>query len=45
VTFGFARTRVSAERRVKHELRALSLMFSAQDIVKMGPNTAAFIEE
>ena len=31
---------------LKHELRALSLMFSAQDIIKlMGPNTAAFIEK
>ena len=29
-----------------HELRALNLMFSPQDIVKlMGPNTAAFIEK
>ena len=32
-------------RRRKHELRALSLMFSPADIVKlMGPNSAAFIE-
>ena len=29
-----------------HELRALNLMFSSQDIVKLtGPNTAAFIEK
>jgi imidazolonepropionase-like amidohydrolase len=29
-----------------HELRALSLMFSPQDLVKlMGPNTAAFLEK
>ncbi len=29
-----------------HELRALNLMFSMQDIIKlMGPNTAAFIEK
>lgn len=31
---------------LSHELRALNLMFSPQDIVKlMGPNTAAFIEK
>ncbi|MGE0592422.1 MAG: amidohydrolase family protein [Vicinamibacterales bacterium] len=31
---------------LKQELRALSLMFSEQDIIKlMGPNTAAFIEK
>jgi imidazolonepropionase-like amidohydrolase len=30
---------------LKHELRALSLMFSPLDILKlMGPNTAAFID-
>jgi imidazolonepropionase-like amidohydrolase len=30
---------------LKHELRALSVMFSEQDIIRiMGPNTAAFIE-
>jgi len=31
---------------LKHELRALSLMFSSTDIIRlMGPNTAAFIEK
>lgn len=31
---------------LSHELRALNLMFSPQDIIKlMGPNTAAFIEK
>ena len=30
---------------LKHELRALSLMFSPQDIIKiMGPNSAAFLD-
>ncbi len=47
VTFGFGTdTGYLPREGLKHELRALSLMFSAQDIIKlMGPNTAAFIEK
>ena len=47
VTYGFGTdTNYLPREGLKHELRALSLMFSAQDIIKlMGPNTAAFIEK
>ena len=47
VTYGFGTdTNYLPREGLKHELRALSLMFSPQDIVKlMGPNTAAFIEK
>jgi imidazolonepropionase-like amidohydrolase len=47
VTYGFGTdTNYHPREGLKHELRALSLMFSTTDIVKlMGPNTAAFIEK
>ena len=47
VTYGFGTdTNYLPREGLKHELRALTLMFSAQDIIKlMGPNTAAFIEK
>jgi imidazolonepropionase-like amidohydrolase len=47
VVYGFGTdTNYHPREGLKHELRALSLMFSSQDIVKlMGPNTAAFIEK
>jgi imidazolonepropionase-like amidohydrolase len=47
VTYGFGTdTNYLPREGLKHELRALSLMFSAQDIIRiMGPNTAAFIEK
>jgi imidazolonepropionase-like amidohydrolase len=47
VVYGFGTdTNYLPREGLKHELRALSLMFSAQDIIKlMGPNTAAFIEK
>jgi imidazolonepropionase-like amidohydrolase len=47
VVYGFGTdTGYLPREGLKHELRALSLMFSAQDIIKlMGPNTAAFIEK
>jgi imidazolonepropionase-like amidohydrolase len=47
VTYGFGTdTNYQPREGLKHELRALSLMFSTTDIVKlMGPNTAAFIEK
>lgn len=47
VTYGFGTdTNYHPREGLKHELRALSLMFSGQDILKlMGPNTAAFIEK
>jgi imidazolonepropionase-like amidohydrolase len=47
VTYGFGTdTGYHPREGLKHELRALSLMFSTQDIIKlMGPNTAAFIEK
>jgi imidazolonepropionase-like amidohydrolase len=46
VTYGFGTdTGYHPKDGLSHELRALNLMFSPQDIVKlMGPNTAAFIE-
>jgi imidazolonepropionase-like amidohydrolase len=46
VTYGFGTdTGYHPREGLRHELRALSLMFSTRDIVKlMGPNTAAFIE-
>jgi imidazolonepropionase-like amidohydrolase len=46
VTFGFGTdTNYHPREGLAHELKALNLMFSPQDIVKlMGPNTAAFIE-
>ncbi len=46
VTYGFGTdTRYHPRDGLAHELRALNVMFSPQDIVKlMGPNTAAFIE-
>jgi imidazolonepropionase-like amidohydrolase len=46
VTYGFGTdTGYHPRAGLAHELRALNLMFSPQDIVKlMGPNTAAFIE-
>jgi imidazolonepropionase-like amidohydrolase len=46
VGYGFGTdTNYLPREGLKHELRALSLMFSAQDIIRiMGPNTAAFIE-
>ena len=46
VTFGFGTdTGYHPSDGLAHELRALSLMFSTRDIVKlMGPNTAAFID-
>ena len=47
VTYGFGTdTGYHPKAGLAHELRALNLMFSPQDIVKlMGPNTAAFIEK
>jgi imidazolonepropionase-like amidohydrolase len=47
VTYGFGTdTGYHPQAGLAHELRALNLMFSMQDIVKlMGPNTAAFIEK
>jgi imidazolonepropionase-like amidohydrolase len=47
VTYGFGTdTNYHPREGLKHELRALSLMFSTSDIIKlMGPNTAAFIEK
>jgi imidazolonepropionase-like amidohydrolase len=47
VTYGFGTdTNYLPREGLEHELRALSLMFSAQDIIKvMGPNSAAFIEK
>jgi imidazolonepropionase-like amidohydrolase len=47
VTFGFGTdTNYHPREGLAHELRALNLMFSPQDIVKlMGPNTAAFLEK
>jgi imidazolonepropionase-like amidohydrolase len=47
VTYGFGTdTGYHPKAGLSHELRALNLMFSPQDIVKlMGPNTAAFIEK
>jgi imidazolonepropionase-like amidohydrolase len=45
VTYGFGTdTGYHPRAGLAHELRALNLMFSMQDIIKlMGPNTAAFI--
>jgi imidazolonepropionase-like amidohydrolase len=47
VTYGFGTdTGYLPKEGLAHELRALNLMFSPQDMVKlMGPNTAAFIEK
>jgi imidazolonepropionase-like amidohydrolase len=47
VTYGFGTdTGYHPKAGLSHELRALNLVFSPQDIVKlMGPNTAAFIEK
>jgi imidazolonepropionase-like amidohydrolase len=47
VTYGFGTdTNYHPREGLKHELRALSLMFSTTDIIKlMGPNTAAFVEK
>ena len=47
VTYGFGTdTGYHPKDGLAHELRALNLMFSPQDIVKlMGPNTAAFLEK
>ena len=47
VTFGFGTdTNYHPREGLAHELRALNLMFSPQDLVTlMGPNTAAFIEK
>jgi imidazolonepropionase-like amidohydrolase len=47
VTYGFGTdTGYQPRAGLAHELRALNLMFSPQDLVKlMGPNTAAFIEK
>jgi len=47
VTYGFGTdTGYLPKAGLAHELRALNLMFSPQDIVTlMGPNTAAFIEK
>jgi imidazolonepropionase-like amidohydrolase len=47
VTYGFGTdTGYLPREGLKHELRALSLMFSTADIIKlMGPNTAAFIDK
>jgi imidazolonepropionase-like amidohydrolase len=47
VTYGFGTDTAYLPRAgLAHELRALNLMFSMQDIIKlMGPNTAAFIEK
>lgn len=47
VTYGFGTdTNYHPKAGLAHELRALNLMFSPPDIIKlMGPNTAAFIEK
>ena len=47
VTFGYGTdTNYHPHQGLAHELKALNLMFSPQDIIKlMGPNTAAFIEK
>ena len=47
VTYGFGTDSGYHPRAgLAHELRALNLMFSPQDIIRlMGPNTAAFIEK
>ena len=47
VVYGFGTdTGYLPREGLKHELRALSLVFSEKDILKMmGPNTAAFIEK
>ena len=47
VTYGFGTdTGYHPREGLAHELRALNLMFSTQDMIKlMGPNTAAFIEK
>jgi imidazolonepropionase-like amidohydrolase len=47
VTFGFGTdTNYHPRDGLSHELRALNLMFSPRDLVRlMGPNTAAFIEK
>jgi imidazolonepropionase-like amidohydrolase len=47
VTYGFGTdTGYHPKAGLAHELRALNLMFSPRDIIKlMGPNTAAFIEK
>jgi imidazolonepropionase-like amidohydrolase len=47
VTYGFGTdTGYHPKEGLSHELRALNLMFSPLDIIKlMGPNTAAFIEK
>lgn len=47
VTYGFGTdTGYHPRLGLAHELRALNLMFSPQDIIRlMGPNTAAFIEK
>jgi imidazolonepropionase-like amidohydrolase len=47
VTYGFGTdTGYHPKAGLAHELRALNLMFSPQDIVKlMGPNTAAFLDK
>ena len=46
MTYGFGTdTGYHPKAGLAHELRALNLMFSMQDIITlMGPNTAAFIE-
>jgi imidazolonepropionase-like amidohydrolase len=46
VVYGFGTdTNYLPREGLKHELRALTLMFSAQDIIKiMGPNSAAFLD-
>jgi imidazolonepropionase-like amidohydrolase len=47
VTFGFGTdTSYHPLEGLAHELKALNLMFSPQDLIKMlGPNTAAFLEK
>jgi imidazolonepropionase-like amidohydrolase len=47
VTYGFGTdTGYHPKDGLAHELRALNLMFSPQDLIRlMGPNTAAFIEK
>ena len=47
VAYGFGTdTGYHPKAGLEHELRALNLMFSPQDIITlMGPNTAAFIEK
>jgi imidazolonepropionase-like amidohydrolase len=46
VVFGYGTdTGYSPKAGLAHELRALSLMFSSQDLIKLlGPNTAAFLD-